>query len=180
LGVAPRTLRASSSNCGLLGADGEARWPDERCQRCPCARPDEHYEITRIRSRCWLSSPSVSGTRLSKSSPLQANGELEKYLWGGSAHLMAAFPNVKPAPAELIGLLRKLSPEYYSISSSPKAHPGRVHLTVAWCVTRPERAVTGFVPRFCRARAAGRAACGVHPTQSEFRPPAEGDRPRSW
>jgi len=32
---------------------------------------------------------------------------------------------------EFVGLLKKLQPRLYSISSSPKAHPGEVHLTVA-------------------------------------------------
>ena len=39
-----------------------------------------------------------------------------------------------PAPvpiAEFLPLLRKLAPRLYSISSSPKAHPGEVHLTVS-------------------------------------------------
>ncbi|NNC88295.1 MAG: assimilatory sulfite reductase (NADPH) flavoprotein subunit [Akkermansiaceae bacterium] len=40
-----------------------------------------------------------------------------------------------PAPglkaADLAGILRKLPPRLYSIASSPQAHPGEVHLTVA-------------------------------------------------
>lgn len=35
------------------------------------------------------------------------------------------------SPEEFVALLRKLQPRLYSICSSPKAHPGRVHLTVA-------------------------------------------------
>lgn len=34
-------------------------------------------------------------------------------------------------PSEFVSLLRKLQPRLYSISSSPKANPGQVHLTVA-------------------------------------------------
>ena len=32
---------------------------------------------------------------------------------------------------EFVGVLKKLQPRLYSISSSPKAHPGEVHLTMA-------------------------------------------------
>ncbi len=35
------------------------------------------------------------------------------------------------APAEFIPLINKIQPRLYSIASSPKAHPGEVHLTVA-------------------------------------------------
>ena len=55
-----------------------------------------------------------------------------RYLWGRELlDLLLAFPTVKFTPGEFIGLLRKLQPRLYSISSSPKAHPGEVHLTVA-------------------------------------------------
>src|SRR4029077_18576028 len=37
----------------------------------------------------------------------------------------------KFTPAVFAGLLRPLQPRLYSIASSPKAHPGEVHLTVA-------------------------------------------------
>ncbi|MCA9540836.1 MAG: flavodoxin domain-containing protein [Myxococcales bacterium] len=37
---------------------------------------------------------------------------------------------IHPDPAEFIGATRPLAPRLYSISSSPAAHPGEVHLTV--------------------------------------------------
>lgn len=45
--------------------------------------------------------------------------------------LLLGYPRARFAPLEFIALLRKLMPRLYSISSSPKAHPDTVHLTVA-------------------------------------------------
>jgi sulfite reductase (NADPH) flavoprotein alpha-component len=45
--------------------------------------------------------------------------------------LLMAFPSANPPVQELILALQKLEPRLYSISSSPKANPGEVHLTVA-------------------------------------------------
>ncbi len=45
--------------------------------------------------------------------------------------LLMAFPSAKPPVQELVLALTKLEPRLYSISSSPKANPGEVHLTVA-------------------------------------------------
>lgn len=42
-----------------------------------------------------------------------------------------AAPAARLSPAEWVAVLRRLSPRLYSISSSPRAHPGEVHLTVA-------------------------------------------------
>lgn len=39
-------------------------------------------------------------------------------------------PEKPLSPEEFVGSLRRLQPRLYSISSSPKAHPGEVHLTV--------------------------------------------------
>lgn len=40
------------------------------------------------------------------------------------------FPSLVPAPRALLGALDPLQPRLYSISSSPKATPGKLHLTV--------------------------------------------------
>lgn len=45
--------------------------------------------------------------------------------------LIYDFPADFKSGQEFVDLLRKLQPRLYSIASSPKAHPGEVHLTVA-------------------------------------------------
>jgi sulfite reductase (NADPH) flavoprotein alpha-component len=56
--------------------------------------------------------------------------DLKKYLWGREViDLVHGLVNGF-APGEFVNLLKKLQPRLYSISSSPKAHPGEVHLTV--------------------------------------------------
>jgi sulfite reductase (NADPH) flavoprotein alpha-component len=45
--------------------------------------------------------------------------------------LLLAFPSAQPPIEELILALARLEPRLYSIASSPKTHPGEVHLTVA-------------------------------------------------
>ena len=45
--------------------------------------------------------------------------------------LLEDFPMKGKSAADLVGVLRSLPPRLYSIASSPKAHPGEVHLTVA-------------------------------------------------
>jgi sulfite reductase (NADPH) flavoprotein alpha-component len=45
--------------------------------------------------------------------------------------LLEEFPGAKLTPQEFVDQLRRLMPRLYSIASSPRAHPGQVHLTVA-------------------------------------------------
>lgn len=54
--------------------------------------------------------------------------ELKKFLWGREVIDLVA--GARFTPAEFVALLKKLQPRLYSISSSLKAHPGEVHLTV--------------------------------------------------
>jgi sulfite reductase (NADPH) flavoprotein alpha-component len=86
----------------------------------------------------------------------------------------APLPPDKNIP-HYVGLFRKLQPRLYSISSSPKAHPGQVHLTVG-----AVRYDVGGIARkgVCstflaeRALAHGTAGVFVH-SNNAFRPPID-------
>jgi sulfite reductase (NADPH) flavoprotein alpha-component len=106
--------------------------------------------------------------------------ELERYLFGREViDLLLEFPLVKLSPAEFLAGLRKLQPRLYSISSSPKAHPGEVHLTVA--VVRYEsrgRQRKGVCSTFFAERAAAETPVPVFVQSSHgFRLPSNGDTP---
>jgi sulfite reductase (NADPH) flavoprotein alpha-component len=58
--------------------------------------------------------------------------ELKQHLWGKFViDLLLAHPAAKFEPQEFISCLKKLNIRLYSISSSQRAHPEEVHLTVA-------------------------------------------------
>lgn len=86
-------------------------------------------------------------------------------------------PGVKAA--DLVAPLRKLAPRLYSISSSPKAHPGEVHLTVG--VVRYEsngRPCKGVCSTFLADRVPEEGSVPVFIQVSHgFRPPADGNLP---
>ena len=80
---------------------------------------------------------------------------------------------------EFVRSLRRLQPRLYSIASSPRAHPGQVHLTVG--AVRYEaggRRRKGACSTFLAERALGAGLAGVfiHSNRA-FRPPAQGDTP---
>jgi sulfite reductase (NADPH) flavoprotein alpha-component len=57
---------------------------------------------------------------------------LEKYTYDrGLIDLLHDYPGVLRDPADLVAMLPRLAPRLYSISSSPSAHAGEIHTTVA-------------------------------------------------
>jgi sulfite reductase (NADPH) flavoprotein alpha-component len=89
------------------------------------------------------------------------------------------FPSARPPLAEMVGALAPLQPRLYSISSSLKAFPDEVHLTVG--VVRYEQGgrrrrgvASNFLAETLRPRL--KAGVFVHPSAS-FRLPADGDVP---
>lgn len=83
--------------------------------------------------------------------------------------------STKPAPSAFAAALKPIAPRLYSISSSPKAHPGQVHLTVgAVRYDHAGRARKGVCSTFLaeRALALGKVGVFVHSNKA-FRPPAD-------
>lgn len=93
---------------------------------------------------------------------------------------LAARADVRLAPADFVRALKKLQPRLYSISSSPRAHPGQVHLTVgAVRYDLHGRPRKGVCSTFLAERAvAGDTRVGVfvHANKA-FRIPASPDAP---
>jgi len=141
----------------------------------------QDFEITRIPHSFISAIAERSGDEaLQKLAAPDANGELSTFLRGREIiDLLHACRSVRLAPAEFTALLKKLQPRLYSISSSPKAHPGEVHLTVS--VVRYEsleRKRKGVCSTFLadRVPAAASVPVFVH-SNKNFRPPPDGKIP---
>jgi len=94
--------------------------------------------------------------------------------------VLLAYPETKFTPVAFVGLLRKLQPRLYSISSSPKAHPGQVHLTVgAVRYETANRSRKGVCSTFLADRNnPGESRIGVYIHRNKaFRPPTNPDAP---
>ncbi len=62
----------------------------------------------------------------------QKQADLERYISErGLIDLLVEFPDAIDDPGDLVRILPRLTPRLYSISSSPAAHPGQIHATVA-------------------------------------------------
>ena len=91
-----------------------------------------HYDITRPSSDLLKAvvERGAAGGELASLLDLERRDDLKRWLWGREVIDVIAGLATKFTPTEFIALLKKLQPRLYSISSSPKAHPGEVHLTI--------------------------------------------------
>ena len=139
------------------------------------------HQITQIsRDFFQLFAERSGDARLKKLLSPERKDDLEKFLYGREIiDLLVGFPGVQFSPGEFISSLRKLQPRLYSISSSPKAHPGEVHLTVA--AVRYEshaRARKGVCSTFLADRVEPDSPVPVFiQTSHGFRLPQDGGKP---
>jgi len=104
--------------------------------------------------------------------------QLKQWLWGRGLVDLLADPSGRLTAKELVPLLKPLAPRLYSISSSPRAHAGQVHLTVN--VVRYEsfgRIRKGLASTFLADRAGDAPVPVFVQTSHGFRLPENPDAP---
>ncbi|CAL9370405.1 Sulfite reductase [NADPH] flavoprotein alpha-component [Streptomyces sp. enrichment culture] len=106
--------------------------------------------------------------------------DLDSWLWGRDVlDLLRDAGAAAPGLDELLPFLRPLQPRQYSISSSPLAHPGSVHLTVASVrYATPLRRYEGVASTYLAGRADETTPVGVFvQPNASFGVPADDDTP---
>ena len=139
----------------------------------------QHFDITKPSNELLAAAAERSpDSELSQLLDPSRKDEFKRWLYGREIIDVLLTLSSRFAPAELIALLKKLAPRLYSISSSAKAHPDEVHLTVS--AVRYEthgRARKGVASTFLADRVGeGTASVFVQPSPG-FKPPADPNTP---
>jgi sulfite reductase (NADPH) flavoprotein alpha-component len=144
-----------------------------------------HLQITRltrkmIEAYATIGKQSVQCHTLTSLLIPEQQGFLEKYTYDrGLIDLIHDYPHILHDPSDLVAMLPRLSPRLYSISSSPYAHTGEIHTTVAVVRYRSHNRERGGV---CSTLFADRTATGealpvyIQPNK-RFRLPADAAAP---
>lgn len=92
-----------------------------------------HFQITRLTRKIIEAYATIGSCQ-----PLfnllvpEQQSHLDKYAYDrGLIDLFHDYPGILREPADLVAMLPRLSPRLYSISSSPSAHAGEIHTTIA-------------------------------------------------
>jgi len=179
LGVIPQNCPALVSEILIaLGCDGEEAVPAPDGATVPLRRAlAEFYDLGKPSPALLaLFAPVLAGDAASPAPSTPPHHVIDVLLASKTEN-----PRSKiPAPSAFVGALRKLQPRLYSISSSPRAHVGQVHLTVgAVRYEKDGRPRVGVCSTFLADRAqpgTSRIGVFVHSNKA-FRPPAAGATP---
>ena len=92
-----------------------------------------HLQITRLTRKTIQAYATIGNCqRLFDLLIPEQQSHLDKYTYDrGLIDLLHDYPGVLHDPADLVAMLPSLAPRLYSISSSPRAHAGEVHTTIA-------------------------------------------------
>jgi sulfite reductase (NADPH) flavoprotein alpha-component len=132
-----------------------------------------HYEIAKPHAEALaLIANRSTDPRLATLLQDSHKAELKSWLWGRQlADVLHDFP-VDLSSNDLLSILKPLQPRLYSISSSPKAHPDEVHLTVAAVrYAQGSRARKGVSSTFLADRASEQTIPLFVQKSASFRPP---------
>jgi sulfite reductase (NADPH) flavoprotein alpha-component len=163
----------------VLGCDGEEAVPTPNHGEMPLRKAlSRYYEIGKP-SAALLKYVAEGDSFVRALFAPERKEELKNWLQGREViDLLLEFPAAHLKPGEFVTLLKPLAPRLYSISSSPKAHPGQLHLTVS--IVRYEalgRKRKGVASTFLADRAQQSSVPVFVHTSQGFRLPADGNVP---
>jgi sulfite reductase (NADPH) flavoprotein alpha-component len=181
LGVCPANCPSLVNDfLHALGCDGEEAVPAPGGGEVSLRKAlHECYEITKSSTEL-LKRVAEHNRALRQLLAAEDKDALRKWLWARDViDLFLETLGLSFAPTEFVGLLKPLAPRLYSISSSPNAHSGQVHLTVN--IVRYDsrgRARKGVCSSFLADRVGAQSSVPVFVQKSHgFRLPASGDTP---
>jgi len=119
---------------GALGFSGNEEVPNPKGGNYSIRQAlTETYSITEVDNKLIKALAEKAGNSdLATLTTPERKDDLKNYLWGRDVvDIVQGEPGVKFEPVEFVGLMRKLLIRLYSISSSLRAFPDQVHLTIA-------------------------------------------------
>ena len=181
LGVIPSNCPALVAEIlATLGCDGEEAVKTADGEMPLRLALTQHFDITKPSAELLAAAAKHSPSAVF--APLldpSKKDELKKWLFGREIMDVLGCLTVPLPPQEFVALLKKIAPRLYSISSSLKAHPDEVHLTVA--AVRYDahgRNRKGIASTFLADRVGETGDLPVYIQPSHgFKPPANGDTP---
>ncbi len=181
LGVIPHNCPEHVSEIlAALGCDGEEAVAAPDGATVPFRRAlAEFYDLGKPTAELLARLPVAASVTTRSAAPLPTPCTPHHVL-DVLLHSQISIPKSPLTPPDFVRLLKKLQPRLYSISSSPRAHSGQVHLTVgAVRYEKDGRPRQGVCSTFLADRAqpgTTRVGVFVH-SNTAFRPPAHGDTP---